>query len=74
MINKKNKNYWLYFTNNILPLVKGYQSKTPVKKTHTTISQKTIPIILNLLKLTCPRKLKGFFYAYHFGVSFDQKT
>jgi uncharacterized membrane protein YobD (UPF0266 family) len=26
-----------------------------------------------LLKSIRPKKLKGFFYAYHFGVPFDQK-
>jgi hypothetical protein len=48
--------------------------KNTGEKHHPTVGQKTIPIILNLLKLTCPKNLKGIFYACHFRVSFDQKT
>ncbi len=55
-------------------MVKGYQSKTSVKNTTLRLVKKTIPITLDLLKSTCLRKLKGFFYACHCGVSFDKKT
>jgi hypothetical protein len=53
-----------------------YQKGTNQKlQKHHKLSlvRKTISIILDLLKSTCPRKLRGFFYAHHFGVSFDQK-
>ncbi len=30
--------------------------------------KKTFVIVLDLLKLTCPKKLKGFCYRCHFGV------
>jgi hypothetical protein len=38
------------------------------------VGKKIILVILDLLKSICCRKLKGFFYTYHFGISFDQKT
>ncbi len=50
------------------------QSKTLIKNTTLRLVKKTILVILDLLKLTCPKKLKGFFYACHFGVYFDLKT
>jgi hypothetical protein len=70
----KNHFYWLYIFNNIWPLAKGYQSKTLVKSTTLQLVKKTIPIVMNLFKLTWFRKLGGFFDTYHFGVFFYQKT
>jgi len=55
-------------------MVKRYQSKTLIKNTILQLVKKTILVILDLFKSTCPKKLKGFFYTYHFGVPFDQKT
>jgi hypothetical protein len=49
-------------------------SKNLVKSTNLRLVKKTIPVILNLLKLTYLKKLKGFFYYCHFGVFFGLKT
>ncbi len=59
----KNNFYWLYFIGNIWQLIKGYWSKTLGKNTTLWLVKKTILVILDLLKSTCLKKLKGFFYT-----------
>jgi hypothetical protein len=51
----KNHFYWLCFTSNIWPLVKGYSSKTSIKSTTLQLVKKTILVVMNLLKSTCPK-------------------
>jgi hypothetical protein len=53
---------------------KGYWSKNLVKSMNLRLVKKTVLIVLDLLKLTCPKKLRGFFYRCHFGVLFGLKN
>jgi hypothetical protein len=59
----------------ILPWVKKViGQKNLVKSTNLGLVKKIVSILLDLLKSTCPRKLRGFFYYCHFGVLFGLKT
>jgi hypothetical protein len=53
---------------------KGYQSKNLVKSTNLRLVKNIVLIILDLLKSTCPQKLRGFFNLCHFGVLFGLKN
>jgi hypothetical protein len=53
---------------------KAIDKKNLVKNTNLRLVKKIVPIELDLLKSTYPRRLRGFFYCCHFKVVFGLKT
>jgi hypothetical protein len=60
-----------------LPQVKKFNQKHRLgvgQKHHPKVGKKTIIVILDLLKSTCPRNQSGFLTPCHFGVLFGLKN